>query len=267
MGDTLINGGQDVVTAGLPASARAELEHALTRLQVGGGVLVRVADLLGGAMGRSVRLGVRTLGLAPELEAKIRGLAWAALSRAFDASMLGLTELPGRRRFGPEVTRGVVLMSGAVGGFLGMAGFLPDVTVTTLAIMRSIARIAREEGENLSQEEARLACLQVFALVPGGGATAESEFGYFSARLMMQGRPMVLLLGEVASRYGVSLSRKFALQAVPVVGAMSGAGLNAAFLRHYEHVARAHFVVRRLERTFGAVTVRRESEALMSAAA
>jgi hypothetical protein len=248
---------QTMTVAELDPVARAELTKALAQLERGSGVLVRMADLLGAAMGRSVRLGARTLGIAPDVEAKVRGLAGAALRRAFDVAVLRMAPNPARPAAPPGVTSAVVMMSGAVGGFLGMGGFLPDVTVTTLAIMRAIARIAQEEGEDLDDDDTRRACLQVFALTPGGGEASESELGYFSARLMMQGRPMVMLFSEVASRYGLTVSQKFALQAVPVFGAISGAALNAAFLRHYRDLARAHFVVRRLERSFGAASVRR----------
>ncbi len=247
---------QAVTVAELDPAARAELAKALAQLEKGSGVLVRMADLLGAAMGRSVQLGVRVFGMAPDVEAKIRGLAGAALRRAFDIAVLRMD--PGRARPAapPGVTGAVVMMSGAVGGFLGMGGFLPDVTVTTLAIMRAIARIAQEEGEDLADDDTRRACLQVFALAPSSGEAPESELGYFSARLMMQGRPMVMLFSEIASRYGLTVSQKLALQAVPVIGAISGAALNAAFLRHYRDAARAHFVIRRLERNFGAASVR-----------
>ncbi len=247
---------QAVVTAGLPMAAVVELEAAAARLRGGTGVLVRVADLMGGLMGRSVRLGARGLGLPPEMQEKMRGLAAAAVARAFDLAVLRLKTGGPRAVPSREVTRAVVVMSGAVGGFLGLGGFLPDVTVTTLAIMRSIARIAQEEGEDLADEDTRRACLQVFALTPGGGEKAESDLGYYSARLLMQGRPLVMLISEVAGRYGISLSQKLALQAVPFIGAAGGAALNAAFLRHYQDAARAHFVIRRLERLHGAEAVR-----------
>ncbi len=248
---------QAMAVAELDPAARAELTKALAQLEKGSGVLVRMADLLGAAMGRSMRLGVRTLGIAPDVETKIRGLAGVALRRAFDVAVLRMESAPAKPVAPPGVTSAVVMLSGAVGGFLGMGGFLPDVTVTTLAIMRAIARIAQEEGEDLADDDTRRACLQVFALTPSGGEASESELGYFSARLMLQGRPVVMLISEIASRYGVTMSQKFALQAVPVAGAVSGAALNTAFLRHYRDAARAHFVVRRLERTFGAAAVRR----------
>jgi hypothetical protein len=247
---------REVVAVGLPPAAMAELEAAAARLRGGSGILVRVADLMGGVMGRSVRLGARGLGMAPELQEKVRGLAAAAVARAFDVAVIRMRAEGSRAAPNREVTRAVVVMSGAVGGFLGLGGFLPDVTVTTLAIMRSIARIAQEEGEDLADEDTRRACLQVFALTPRGGEKTESDLGYYSARLLMQGRPLVMLISEVAGRYGISLSQKLALQAVPFIGAAGGAALNAAFLRHYQDAARAHFVIRRLERLHGTDAVR-----------
>ena len=118
--------------------------------------------------------------------------------------------------------------------------------------MREIARIAREEGEDLSTPEARRACLEVFALRGLGSDPSDSGVGFYSARVVMRGTPMVMLISEVSSRYGLALSQKFALQMVPVAGALAGASLNAAFLAHYRDLARAHFTVRRLERQHGA---------------
>jgi hypothetical protein len=255
MDDQTVPAGQAIVATQLPADAIAELTIAAARLRRGSGVLVRLADLMGGALGRSFRLGVQRAGLTPATQQKVRGLAAAAVAQAFDVAVLRLGREGTRKLPSREITRAVVVLSGAVGGFLGLSGFLPDVTVTTFAIMRSIARIAEEEGENLANEDTRRACLQVFALTTEHGGEGESDLGYYSARLLMQGRPLVMLLTEVAGRYGLSISQKLALQAVPVVGAVGGAALNASFLRHYQDIARAHFVIRRLERSFGTVAV------------
>ena len=45
----------------------------------------------------------------------------------------------------------------------------------------------------------------------------------------------------------------------------TGAALNTAFLQHYRDAARAHFVVRRLERSFGAAAVRQAASAAQPA--
>ncbi len=258
-----------MTTAELPAAARNSLRAALERLESGRGLVVRLADLMGGALGRATRMGARSLGVPGPLQSRMRGVAEAALARAYDVAILGLglTETDPRRA--GLLRRAAVMVSGAAGGFVGMAGFLPDATITTLSIMREIAAIARQEGEDLSSPGARRACLEVFALrSPDDEAEAgESELGYFSARLLMQGRPMVMLMSEIAARYGVTLSQKFALQAVPIAGALTGAALNAAFLAHYRDVARAHFTIRRLERQHGAGTVQDAARAMRAAIA
>jgi hypothetical protein len=73
------------------------------------------------------------------------------------------------------------------------------------------------------------------------------------------------LLAAVAARFGAPVGVKLAAQAAPVVGAAGGAAVNLAFLEHYRAVARAHFAVRRLERTHGTTAVRAAYERLKDA--
>ena len=249
----------DSIEAIDPASL-AELTRAMERLQNGGGLVVRLADAVGGAMGRTVRFGTRSLGMLPGAQDAVQGVVEVALRRAFDIAVLRLGKA-GEMSRSQRLAGPIVFLSGAVGGFIGMGGFVPDASVTSLTIMREIARIAVEEGEDLADADARAACLQVFALNAGQKGGPEPEASYFSARFMMQGRPMAMLLADVARRFGVTLSQKFALQAVPVVGAVAGASLNAAFLAHYRDLAKAHFTIRRLERRFGEAAVREAAAA------
>jgi hypothetical protein len=58
------------------------------------------------------------------------------------------------------------------------------------------------------------------------------------------------------------VTQKLAAQAIPLVGALGGAAVNYAFIEHFQDVARGHFTVRRLERTYGKELVRREYERL-----
>jgi uncharacterized protein (DUF697 family) len=67
---------------------------------------------------------------------------------------------------------------------------------------------------------------------------------------------IVRLLAQIGSRFGVVVSQKVAAQAVPIVGAI-GAAVNAAFIDHFQTLARGRFIVRRLERTYGKGTARR----------
>jgi hypothetical protein len=172
--------------------------------------------------------------------------------------------------------------SGAFGGALGLAALPIELPVSTTILLRSIAEIAREEGEDLSVPEAAFACVEVFAL--GGQrdeAAAAFESGYFAVRAALaksvsdsarfvaaQGvaalpAPMVArLISQIAARFGLVVSEKVAAQAAPILGAIGGAAVNAAFADHFQTLARGHFIVRRLEREHGASVVAFEYQRL-----
>ena len=58
------------------------------------------------------------------------------------------------------------------------------------------------------------------------------------------------------------MSEKLAAQAAPILGAIGGAAVNAAFADHFQTLARGHFIVRRLERQHGARVVAFEYQRL-----
>ena len=81
--------------------------------------------------------------------------------------------------------------------------------------------------------------------------------------IVEEGAPvLVRFLAQIASRFGVVVTQKLAAQAVPVIGALGGAAVNYAFIEHFQDVARGHFIVRRLERSYGKDVVRAEYERL-----
>jgi hypothetical protein len=172
--------------------------------------------------------------------------------------------------------------SGAAGGAFGLAGLPIELPVSTIIMLRSIADIARSEGEHLSDPDTALSCVQVFALGGRAGSTDASESGYFAVRGMLaktvteaarflaergviqEGSPiLVRFITQVASRFGVVVTQKLAAQALPVVGALGGAAVNYAFIEHFQDVARGHFTVRRLERAYGKDVVKAEYERLV----
>lgn len=164
--------------------------------------------------------------------------------------------------------------AGAAGGAFGLAALAVELPVSTTIMLRSIADIARSEGEDLASAEARLQCVQVLALGGRSGKDDAAEAGYFAARAAMaravsdaarhfaqrgalhKGAPAIVqLIAQVASRFSINVSQKVAAQAVPVVGAVGGAVINTLFIDHFQDMARGHFVVRRLERRYGAEVV------------
>lgn len=165
--------------------------------------------------------------------------------------------------------------AGAGGGAFGLPALAIELPVSTTIMLRSIADIARSEGEDLREAESKLACLEVFALGGRSSAGNATESGYFAVRtalatsvseaaryiaergLAKEGAPVIArLISQIASRFGVIVSEKAAAQAVPAIGALGGALVNLAFIGHFQDMARGHFTVRRLERTYGKEVVR-----------
>ena len=128
-------------------------------------------------------------------------------------------------------------------------------------MLRSIGDIARSEGEDLADPESALACAR------GLLAKSVAEAARFIAErgVVAEGAPvLVRFIAQIASRFGVVVTQKLAAQAVPVIGALGGAVVNYAFIDHFQEVARAHFVVRRLERRYGKDAVRAAYERFCS---
>src|SRR5690554_3321469 len=219
---------------------------------------------------------------------KIQKAIHAALKKAVSGALLTMDEkTTGGAR--PRTHTAMVAASGAMGGFFGLTGTLVELPVTTTLIMRSVADIARAEGFALSDPIVQAECVQVFAL---GGRSADddaADSAYYAARVGLSeiaretGRMLAesaarqaagsasqgvqftsgqaaawlaQIIEAVAQRFGVKVTEKLALQAAPILGAVSGAALNALFISHYQDMARGHFVVRRLEEKYGADVVR-----------
>lgn len=175
-------------------------------------------------------------------------------------------------------------LSGAAGGAFGLPALLIELPVSTTIMCRSIADIARAEGESLDDPAVRLACIEVFALGGKGPGDDAAETGYFAVRAALaravsdaaqflathavagEGAPALLrLVALVAARFHLQVSEKVAAQAVPVIGAAGGALINLMFIDHYQGVSRGHFTVRRLERLYGEDVVHRAYDALAAA--
>lgn len=246
-----------------------DLEQAVVLLEHAS-LVARLTDAVGQPIERFVDF--LPAGASGRLHETVR----AGLYRLLDVSVVTLKN---RRRgraanLGHKIAGGV---TGAVGGFFGGAALAVELPVTTTLMLRSIADIARSQGEEVDSLETRLACLEVFAL--GGRSPADdgAETGYYAVRAALakavsdaakhiaergvtqRGAPVIArLISQIGSRFGVVVSEKIAAQAVPVIGALGGATINLLFIDHFQDVARGHFIVRRLERRHGAEEVRRQ---------
>jgi hypothetical protein len=176
----------------------------------------------------------------------------------------------------------LVAVIGGAGGAFGLAALSVELPISTTVMLRSIADIARSEGEDITSPEVKLACLEVFAL---GGKSKDddgTETGYFAVRMALarvvseaaqyltskgvvqETAPvMIRFISKIASRFSVTVSEKVAAQAVPVIGAAGGALINTLFLDHFQDMARGHFIVRRLERVYGHEIIKKAYEEMV----
>ncbi len=258
----------------IPAHDLAELKRARQILE-NPGLAAKFTAYLGSPVERGLKL------LPAKMQKAIHVATESALRKALAYAVKSLA----RRGAGASSDRMHKLAaaaSGAAGGAFGLPALAIELPVSTTIMLRSIADIAAAEGEDLTQVDAQLACLTVFAL--GSDATTAddaAESGYFAARTALAeavqeamkhlakkgmgktGGPALLrLVTLIASRFGVSVSEKAAAQMVPVLGAAGGALINTLFIGHYQDMARGHFIVRRLEKRHGELAVRQAYETL-----
>jgi hypothetical protein len=247
-------------------SAKDLLEHP--------GLAARITSLFGTPIEKGFKL------LPERWSDTVQDVTRTALHRALNFAVGTL----GDRQHRPSsdfIHKMCVAASGGVAGALGLSALAVELPVSTTIMLRSIADIARSEGERIKEVEAKLACLEVFAL---GGSSARdnaAEAGYFAVRVALgrtiseaaqfiaerglaeEGAPaLVRLITAIAGRFGTVVSEKLAAQAIPVIGAAGGALINTLFIDHFQDMARGHFTVRRLERKYGADEVRRQYERL-----
>lgn len=239
------------------------------------GLAARIANTVGTPIEKGLEF------LPEKVSAKIGEITKYALTRAADAAIFTLDDTPKKESSTLLHTLGAAI-SGGAGGFFGGPALVVELPISTTIMMRSIADIARSEGETLSSPQTRIACIEVFAL--GGDSKHDdgAESGYYAVRTALsravsqaaeyaagtvvaeKAAPPALmrLITLVAERFGVQVTEKFAAQAVPVVGAAGGALINTMFIDHFQDMARGHFTIRRLERTYGKEAVQRAYEQL-----
>ena len=237
-----------------------------------------LAARISGIVGSPLEAGLKKLPVS--LHEVITVAAQKAIETALDVALLTMDcdQREPSANWWHKVAAGA---AGAAGGLFGLSALALELPVSTTIMLRSIADIARSEGEDLCLPDAKLQCLQVLALGWKSSGADGVETGYFAVRtalagavteaashlaqngLSREGAPAIIkLITQVAARFSLVVSEKAVTQAVPVVGALGGAAINALFIDHLQDMGRGHFIVRRLERCYGREEVRRLYEEL-----
>jgi hypothetical protein len=250
-----------------------ELGRAKKRLEYPG-LGARIANVIGTPIDKGFNR------LPEGWQQKVGEATRTALLKGLEFSIVTL-DSKNRRQSKDWLHKLLVSTSGALGGALGLPALPLELPVSTCIILRSVADIAQSEQHDLSLIQVRLSCLEVLAL--GGNTTKDdsAKTAYWSVRIALaraiseaaaylaekglaEETPPVLLrlISAIGARFGVMVSEELAAKAIPVVGAVLGAGVNYMFMDHFQDMAHGHFVVLRLEQQHGTEAVRREYDAL-----
>ncbi len=193
-----------------------------------------------------------------------------ALSKAADVALFSLDDAP-HRQSSNFWHKAAVAVSGGVGGFFGLSTLPIELPTSTTIMLRSIADIARSQGESLSLPDTKVACLEVFAFGNTNKSKEDNkdESGYYGIRLAlgseiagaikslgndagrMSSSSIITLIQKVAERFGVAVTEQAVAELLPFVGAMGGAAVNLIFIDHFQNIATGHFIIRKLERKYG----------------
>lgn len=255
----------------ISAAHRQELREAKAALE-NTSMAMQFANVLGSPIETLVT------GLPESWQAGIVGLTREALEKATDIAISTLTAPAKPAKAGPGaglplpsnamLHRLAVSLTGAAGGAFGLPALAIELPISTTIMLRSIADIARGEGEDLADPATKLACIEVFALGGRSGSDDAAESAYYLSRAGLAkvvseaveylarggaeaaAPAIAVVIARVASRFQIQVTEKAAAQAAPLVGAAGGALLNNLFIGHFQSVARGHFTVRRLERIY-----------------
>ncbi len=227
------------------------------------GVAARITNYIGMPIEKGFEM------LPKNWNEKVVRITHSALKKSSEAALFTIKDKPGTKASNISHKLAVAATGGA-GGFFGFTGLAIELPISTTIILRSIADIARSQGESITSIESKLACMEVLALGGESDTDDSTESGYYVTRALLtksmteaaefiakkgfveEGAPvLVRFFAKIASRYGIQVSEKVAAQAVPIIGAIGGATLNTVFMDHFQDMAKGHFIVRKLERVYG----------------
>jgi hypothetical protein len=239
------------------------------RLLESPGVIAKITNVLGIPIQKGFEL------LPSDWKVKIGEITQAALSKAADAAVFTMSDATGGEASN-LLHKVAVATTGGIGGFFGLPALAVELPISTTIMLRSIADVARNEGECINSIDAKMACIEVFALGGASKSDDASESAYFAIRtalarsvtkaaeyiaekgLAEESAPsLVRLIVQISERFSIQVSEKTAAQAVPAIGAAGGALINVLFIDHFQDMARGHFIVRRLERKYGHDVIKR----------
>ena len=189
--------------------------------------------------------------LPQNVQDRIEHILIATLGRAHNMAAFA----PDGPDLGPRSSTLAVMAAGAAGGSGGLATALAELPVTITIFLHAIRQEARLAGFDPDQPGIRAACLEVFAAASPLAKDDGVNTAFLSARMTLTGPALQKLIATLAPRLTTLMGQKLAAQSVPILGAASGAAINAVYLSYYRDMARIRFALMRLAQNHGATAV------------
>jgi hypothetical protein len=223
----------------------AQVADLARRYKRANGPVIRLVNRLGASLENQLSA------LPESLRGQIERVTAQALQTAYGMA----ARAPNLGARGPFAA---VIASGAAGGAGGLPTAIAELPVTVTLFLNAIRAEARDAGLDPDEDWVRAECLQVFA----AGSPLQQDDGvntsFVASRLALTGSAVQNLIATIAPRLATVLGQKLAAQAVPVLGAVSGAAMNAAYLSYYREIARVRFALLNLAQVHGTEAVEAE---------
>jgi hypothetical protein len=226
----------------LPADLAREVAGLAARARAANGPVMKALNALGG------RIEAWVDKLPPPARATLDQGAVRLLTTLFQGATTAHKALPDAGAWGHRLA---AMASGAAGGSAGLASAAVELPATVMLMFGAMLKIAAENGFDPASEEVRLTCIDIFG--SGGPGTADDGVNttFLGSRMSVNGATLQAVIARVSPAFSAMLGKQLAGKAVPVLGAVAGAGINYAFMRYYEDVARVRFGLKRLAREHG----------------
>lgn len=210
------------------------------------GPVMSLLNRVGGGLEKQLDL------LPASLRSQVGKATEQALMQAWIVADQGAKRLPDPGRRG---TMAAAVVTGAAGGAGGIATSLAELPVTVTMILHAIRAEAVAAGLDPADPAIRAEALQVLAAGSPIAGDDGIDTAFLSAKLTLTGPALQAMIASVAPKLAAALTQKLAAQAVPLLGAVSGAALNAAYLGYYREIAAIRFALLRLGQQYGETEV------------
>lgn len=218
-------------------SVHAEIARLARMHEKAGGLGMQVVGLIGGGAEK----------LIERLPKRYRnGLDQVSLTALEQAMGVAAASRKVMRDRGDGFNRAMATVSGAAGGFFGVAGAMVEMPATIAMLMRAMLGVAAEHGLDPDSDDVRRECLRIFATAGPMSDDDGTDLGLLAAKLSITGQSLSSLVARVAPRVAAALGPKLVAQSIPVLGAVAGGSINYAFSSYYQQLARVHFGLMRL---------------------